>query len=90
MKAREPRGSRALFFELDCRFAARLKNGLARLRWEYQISSGLGGHMQDAEPSWMNCGHQREGENRLGYAERSEPQPAVYQPREDISTYERY
>ena len=37
----------------------------------------------------MNWGHQREGENRLGYAERSEPQPVVHQPQEDISAHER-
>jgi hypothetical protein len=38
----------------------------------------------------MNCGHQREGENRLGYAERSERQRAVHQPQEDVSAHERF
>ena len=37
----------------------------------------------------MNWGHEREAENRLGYAERSEPQPALYQPQKDFAAHER-
>ena len=56
----------------------------------YEIDAGLGGCVPHAEPPWMNCGHQREGENRLGYAVRSEPLPVVHQPQEHISAHERF
>lgn len=41
-----------------------------------------------AEPSWMNWGGQREGQQRLGYAERGESSRAVHQPQEEIAAYE--
>ncbi len=37
----------------------------------------------------MNCGHQREGEVRLGYAERSRSNAIVRQPHHDPIGYER-
>jgi len=49
----------------------------------------FGGRVPIAKPPWMNWGHQREAENRFGYAERSGLQPVFQQPREGISAHER-